>query len=153
MGEIVVTKNFALRLRAADTFDHRIMIELIRKNEAIGQQIANRRNRRQIGNPARRKDECRLLAVKAGQFGFELDEGMVGARNIARAAGTGPMPHRGGRHGLDHPWMPAHAEIVVGTPNHDFVDAFRAVPQGARKRLCVPFEVGEDPVAAFLLQP
>jgi hypothetical protein len=46
--------------------------------------------------------------------------------------------------------MPAHAEIIIGTPNHDFFDALGSVPQRARKCLRVPLNVGEDPVAAFL---
>ena len=65
MAEIVMAENLPLRLGATDSLDHRIMVELIREDQAIGQKIADRGNRRQIGNPARSKDERRLLAVKA----------------------------------------------------------------------------------------
>src|ERR1700730_4595674 len=152
MSEIVMAEDLPPRLGAADAFDHRIMVELVRKDEAIGQKIADRENRRQIGNPARGKDERRLLAVEARQFGFKLDEGMIGARNIAGAAGTNAMPDSGRRHRIDHLRMPAHAEIVVGTPYNDFLDAIWTVPQRVRKRLGVPLDVGEDTVAAFPLQ-
>jgi hypothetical protein len=54
MGKIVMAENLPLRLGAADAFDHRIVVVLIRKNEAIRQEIADRGNRRKIGNPARR---------------------------------------------------------------------------------------------------
>ena len=63
------------------------------------------------------------------------------------------MPGGGVPHRIDHLWMPAHAEIIIGTPNHDFFDALGSVPQRARKCLRVPLNVGEDPVAAFPLQP
>ena len=152
MGEIVMAENLPLRLGAADAFDHRIVVELIREDQAIGQQIADRGNRRQVGNPARGKDERRLLAMEARQFTFEFDEGMIGARNIAGAAGTGAVPDRRRRHRLDHLRMPAHAEIVVGTPNCDFLDAIGSVPQRPRKRPRVALDVGEDTVAALPLQ-
>ena len=152
MGEIVVAENLPLRLGAADAFDHRIVIELIGENEAIGQEVADGRNRREIGNPAGGKDERQLFAVEIGQFGFEFDERMIGAGNIAGAASPGAVLCRRRCHRLDHPRVASHAEIVVGAPDDDFLDAIWTVPKGARKLFRVALEVGEDPVAAFPLQ-
>ncbi len=42
------------------------------------------------------------LAVQIGKLGFERDERMIGAGDVARAAGTDAMPGRSRAHRLDH---------------------------------------------------
>src|SRR5579885_347600 len=48
--------------------------------------------------------------------------------------------------------MAAHAEIIVRTPDHDVARTVRRVPARARKVFRVLLDLGEDAVAAFVLQ-
>ena len=77
---------------------------------------------------------------------------MMGAGDVAGAAGAGADPGRGLDHGADHFGVLAHAEIVVGAPDHDIARTLRAVPHRMRKPAGDPLEVGENPVAAFIMQ-
>ena len=52
MSEIIVAENLPLGAGALDALDHRIVIILIRKNQAVGQKRADRAERGEIGNPA-----------------------------------------------------------------------------------------------------
>src|SRR5262245_12045872 len=77
---------------------------------------------------------------------------MMGAGDVAGAAGAGADPGGGLDHGADHLGMLAHAEIVVGAPDHDIARALRRVPDRMRKTACDTFEVGENTVAALFMQ-
>ena len=91
MSEIVVAEHLALGLGAAHALDHRIVVELIGENEAIREDVADRRDRGEIRDPARGEDEPRLLAVQIGEFGLQLDERVTIAGNVAGAAGADAM--------------------------------------------------------------
>src|SRR6202521_538237 len=83
---------------------------------------------------------------------LELHEGVMGVRDVAGAAGTGP--HSGGSldHGADHFGMLPHAEIVVGAPDHDVARPLRGMPHRMRAPARDPFEIGENPVAPLVMQ-
>ncbi len=78
---------------------------------------------------------------------------MVGAGNVARAAGAGAHARRGLDHRADHLGVLAHAEIIVRAPDHDVARTRRAVPDGTGKTSRQPFKIGKHPVAAFVVQP
>jgi hypothetical protein len=77
---------------------------------------------------------------------------MVGAGDVAGAAGAGAHAGRGFDHGADHLGVLAHAEVVVRAPDHDVARTVRRMPFGARKAAGEALEVGENPIAALVLQ-
>jgi len=77
---------------------------------------------------------------------------MVRARDVAGAAGAGADAGGGLDHGADHFWMLAHAEIVVGAPDHDIACSLGRVPHRMGKPARDPFEIGENPVAPLVMQ-
>src|SRR6202000_1703511 len=77
---------------------------------------------------------------------------MVGARDVAGAPGAGADPGRGLDHGTDHFRMLAHAEIVVGAPDHDIARPGWAVPHRMREAACDPLEIGKHAIAAFVME-
>ena len=78
---------------------------------------------------------------------------MIGAGDVACAASSGAtivdrLMHRRGD-GL----VLAHAEIIVGAPNGDFLRcAIGAVARCLGKAARVPLKVGEDPITALFMQ-
>src|SRR5262249_3401333 len=56
-------------------------------------------------------------------------------------------------HGADHFRVLAHAEVVVGAPNHNVSRALGGMPHAVRKASSNAFEVGEDAVAPLGTQP
>ena len=129
MGHIVVAENLLLGARAPHALDHRGVVQLVRQDEAVGQELADGRDRRLVGDEARSEDESRFLAVQIGELLLQLDQRMVVAGNVARAAGAGT--HLAGRllECGDDVGVLAHAEIIANTRR----DLFR-LPVGARWR-------------------
>ena len=115
----------------------------------------------QPGMPARQRAEGRpvrdiaggeqqgaFLAVQVGQLALELDVVVVGARDVAGAAGAGAAAVQRLVHGGDHRGVLAHAEIVVGAPDGDLL-LLGPVVGGAGEAPGLALEIGEDAVAAF----
>ena len=90
--------------------------------------------------------------MQVGQFLLELHQRMMGAGDVAGAAGAGADAGRGLDHGADHLRVLAHAEIVVGAPDHDVALALRRVPDRVRKAARDALEVGENAVAPLVMQ-
>ena len=90
--------------------------------------------------------------MQIGQFLLELHQRMMGAGNIAGAACAGADTRGSFHHGADNLGMLAHPEIVVGTPDHDVALALRRVPDRMREAAREPFEVGENPIAALVME-
>ena len=152
MREIVVAENLPLAAGLADALDHRVVVVGVRQDQAVRQELRDGGDAGLVRNVARGEHQRRLLAVQVGEFALELDQRMIGAGNVAGAAGAGSHPGRGLDHGADHLRMLAHAEIVVGAPDHDLARPARRMPDGVRKPAGDAFEVGENPVAALVAQ-
>ncbi len=90
--------------------------------------------------------------MQIGQFLLELHQRMMRARDIAGAAGAGADAGRGLDHGAHHLRVLAHAEIIVGAPDHDVARAFRRMPHRMRETAGDAFEVGEDAVTPLVMQ-
>ena len=75
--------------------------------------------------------------------------GVVGAGNVARAAGARAVFADGLSHGCAHIGMLAHAQIVVGTPDHDVARPVRSMPRGVREVARLALQVRENSVTAF----
>ena len=155
MSDVVVPPDPLLAAGAPDALDHRIVIERVGQNEAIGQEAGDGRNRREVGYPAGGEDERRRLAVQVGQLGLELDDRVVGAGNVAGSARPCPMGADRLDRGFDDVGMAAHAEIVVRAPDRHFARpvlfALRA-PLGDREPARVALEIGENAIAPFRFQ-
>ena len=120
--------------------------------EAVRQEIGDGRDRREIGNPARGEDQRAFLAVQVGELGLEFNNGVVGAGNVAGAAGADADFCRGVAHRRDHVRMAAHAEIIVRAPDGDVAGGGAPAPFGLGEGIGVAREIGEDAVAALGLQ-
>src|ERR1700733_4541143 len=90
--------------------------------------------------------------MQIGQFLLELHQEMVRASDVAGAAGAGADTGRGFDHGADHLGVLAHAEIVVGAPDHDVARPPWRMPDRVREPGGDPLEVGEDAVAPLVMQ-
>src|ERR1700740_576846 len=77
---------------------------------------------------------------------------MVGAGNIARAAGAGAHPGGGFDHRADHLRMLAHAKVIVRAPDHDLTRTVRGMPCCVRKATGDALEIRKHTVASFLMQ-
>ena len=128
------------------------MVQLVGEDQAIGQKPRNRRDRCLVRHEARGKDQTGFLVVKVGQFVFQLDERMIVAGDIARAAGTGAHAARRIVHGSDNRGMLAHSQIIVRAPYGDFTCGIGSTPKRARKSPHDPFQIGKDPIALFSVQ-
>ncbi len=152
MREIVVAEDLLLAAGLADAFDHRVMVEGIRQDQAIGQELGDRRDAGRVRDIARGEEERRRLAMQVGEFVLELDQRMIGAGNIAGAAGAGAHAGRGLDHGADHLRMLAHAEIVVGAPHDDLARPLRRMPDRVREAAGDALEIRKYAVAALVMQ-
>ena len=83
MGDVVVAPQFLFAARALHALDHRIVVQGVGEDQAIGQKARDRRNRREIGYPARGEGERRLFAMQVGELGLELDDRIVRAGDVA----------------------------------------------------------------------
>ena len=95
------------------------------------------------------------FAVQVGEFGLELDDRIVGAGNVAGAAGPGAMRARRADRGLDHVGVAAHAEIVVRAPHGHFARITlraRRAPLRHWEPARLALEIGEGAVAPLRLE-
>ena len=128
------------------------MVAGIRHDQAVGDQLRHGGDAGLVGDIARREDERRVLAVQVGEFTLQLDQRVVGAGDVAGAAGPGAHPGRSLDHGADHLGVLAHAEVVVGAPYDDVARAVRRVPDRAGKPPGQPLEIGEYAITSLVPQ-
>jgi hypothetical protein len=150
--DVVVAEDRLLRAGAAHALDHRVVIHRVGQDQAIRQQPGDGGDSGLVGHVARGEDQRRLFGVQIGELTLELDQRMVGAGNIAGAPGAGARAGRGLDHGADHLGVLAHAEIIVGAPDHDVAGALRRVPDRMREPAGDALEIREHPVAALVPQ-
>ena len=133
MRHVVVAEDLALAAGLAHAFDHRIVVQRVRQDQAVRNQLCDRRDAGLVRDVARGEQQRGFLAVQVGQFLLELHQRMMGAGDVAGAAGAGADARGGLDHGADHFRVLAHAEIVVGAPDHDVARALRRVPDRMRE--------------------
>ena len=90
--------------------------------------------------------------MQVGKLALQHDVIVVGAGDVAGAAGAGAAAVERLVHGGKHGRMLAHAEIVVGAPDGDLAGAVPGVADGARKIALLALQLGEHPVASFLVK-
>ena len=152
MAEVVVPPDLLLAAGLAHALDHRIVVERVGQDQAVRQQLGDGRDAGLIRDIAGGEHQRGRLAVQVGELALKLDQRMIGAGDIAGAAGAGA--HAGGDvdHGADHLGVLGHAEIIVGAPDHDLARPVRRMPEGVRKASGNALEVGKYAVTALVPQ-
>ena len=153
MRDVVVTEDALGPAVAADTLDHRGVVQRVGIDDEAGKQLGQRRKRRVIGDIGRGEDQRRLLAVQVGQFGLEplVIDGR--ARDVAcaaraRASGLERLVHR-----REDNRMLSHAQIVVAAPDGDVLrGSVGLVPDGMGKLALLALDVDKGSVAALVMQ-
>ena len=87
--------------------------------------------------------------MQIGKLGLEQQMVVVVARDIARAARTGAAGLHTVHHGFDHIGVLAHAQIVVRTPDGDFIHLAILVAGCTGKRAPLALQLGKRAVVAF----
>ena len=68
MRHVVVAEDLALAAGLADAFDHRIVVERVRQDQAVRNQLGDGRDAGLVRDIARGEQQRGLLAVQVGQF-------------------------------------------------------------------------------------
>jgi hypothetical protein len=153
MIDIVVTEHTLLPTVAADTLDHRGVVQFVGIDDETRKQPRQRRERCVIGDVGRGEDQRRLLAMQIGQLGLQRLVIDRGARDVARAPGPCARGLQRLVHRLEHDRMLAHPEVVVAAPDGDVL--LRAVglfPDGVRELALLALDIDECAVAALVMQ-
>ena len=153
MDEVVVAPDLFLDVRAANAFDHRVVVPRVGQDQAVRQQRGDRGDAGFVGHVSGREDERGLLAVQIGELALELDQRVIGPGDVAGPAGARAHPGRRLHHGANHLRVLAHAEIVVRAPDDHVARPRRGMPAGMRKTARDPLEVGEHAIALLVPEP
>ncbi len=90
--------------------------------------------------------------MQVRELALKQDMVMVGAGNVAGAAGTSATLVDRRLHGFHDGFVLAHAEIVVGTPDGHILRAVFSVADRLREVAALALEIGEYAIPAFLVQ-
>ncbi len=152
MADVVMPPDLLFAAGLAHALDHGIVVERIRQDQAIRQQLGDGRDAGLVRDIAGGEQQRCRLAVQVGELALQLDQRMMGAGDVAGAAGAGAHAGRRFDHGADHLGVLGHAEVIVGAPDHHIARTLRGVPQRVRKPAGYAFQVREDPVTALVMQ-
>src|SRR5262245_35654238 len=132
----------------ANAFDHRSMIERVRKNDTAREKPRQSGQSRRVGDIPGSEQQSRLLLVQISKLAFELDVQAVGAGNVARAPRSGP--HAAGRidQRINYVRILGLPQIVVGAPDDDAVGT-RHMVAGIWELAGQPLKVCENPIASL----
>jgi hypothetical protein len=152
VGRVIMTEYPFFHAAVTHPLDHRIVVEGIRIEYATRDLRCQRRQSRHVGDIAGRKQQRGFLAMQVRQFALQQYVVMVGAGNVARAAGAGaaalePLLHRGDRVGIL-----AHPEIIVGAPDRDVVNDVAVMTIGPGIITRLPLKIGKDTVISLPFQ-
>ena len=154
MRKVVMAPHALFAARVADARDHRRVIELVRIDDAVRQELAERAECRLVRDIARGEKQRAVLAVQVGEFMLKVDVIMGVAADVARAARTGADVVQRLFHRLDDLRMLAHREIVVRAPDGDRLRPVMASKAACvRKSAFVAQNIDEDAVASLFVQP
>jgi hypothetical protein len=149
MVEIIVPENRLVGPANPHAGDHRGMVSLVRQDQAIRQQPADRAKCRLISDIAGREGERGLLPMQVGELRLECNDSMAIARDVSRAPSAGANAARGLDHGVDHKGMPPHPKIIVAAPYDDFAAVIAIAPACIGRPGGVPLQIGEDAIATL----
>src|SRR5260370_16141972 len=90
--------------------------------------------------------------MQLGSLAFQQHVIVVGAGNIASAAGTGTATVERLMHRRKHCGMLTHAEIVVRTPHGHFTGPARIVMPGAWKGTCLSLQICKYAIPPFAMK-
>ena len=152
MRHVVVAPDPLLHARLPHTLDHRIVVERIGDDQAVGNQLGERGDAGLVRHIAGREHQRGFLAVQVGELMLELDQRVIGAGDVAGTAGAGADAGRGLDHRADHLRVLAHAEIIVRAPDHDVTAPLGGMPERVRETAGDALEVDENPIAPLLAQ-
>ncbi len=102
--DVVVLPDALFGARMADALDHRGVVLFVRQDDEARNVGAERAERRPVGDIAGGEEQRRFLAVQVGKFALEQHMVMVGAGNVAGAAGAGAALVDRLVHRRDHRW-------------------------------------------------
>src|SRR6516162_8046075 len=77
---------------------------------------------------------------------------MIVAGDVASAARAGPGAPSGLDHGADHLRILAHAQVIVGAPDHHVARPLRRMPNRVWEAIGDTLEIGKDAIATLRLQ-
>src|SRR5690606_31047774 len=149
MRHVIVAEDLLLGAGTSHTFYHGGVVEFVREDQAVRQEPRYGRYCGLVGNEPGGENQPGLLAVQIGELQFELYQRVVGAGDIARAAGAGTHAFRSALHGGDHIGMLSHAKIVIGTPDGDLLGFAISAPYCTGKCARDALQIGENPVATL----
>src|SRR5271166_4740126 len=87
--------------------------------------------------------------MKVGNLCFEGNDSVAIAGDIPSTSSAGAHAARDLDHGVDNKRMPAHSEVVVGAPYHDFTAAAAITPACVGWPGGMSLQICEDAIAAL----
>jgi hypothetical protein len=105
----------------SNALDHRSVIQGVGENHAVWELAAQRCERGIVGYIARCKHQCCLRSMQFCKCGLQANGVLIVARDIPGSSCAGSVFIKSFMHSLQNLGVSAHAEIVVGTPDGDFL--------------------------------
>ena len=152
MLDVVMAEDVLLAAAPADALDHRGVILLVGEDHQPRHESLQGGEGRIVGDIGRGEEQRRLLAVQIGELGLELHMIVSCSGDIARAARARADLLDRLMHGVAHNRVLAHAEIIVGAPHRHVAGAAFGEMIGGGVSPAAALQIGEDAVAAFLMQ-
>jgi len=166
--QAVVFENDALRSRVAHALNHGCVVHLVRENDAPGELGAQGGERRVVGNVARGKHQCTVLAMESGKLILQgkvhggipsnvtcttramavcVQSAATDGYQSASLGNLGLVMWDHSLHSFEHNRVVPHPQIIVGAPNFDLVGDFSGVSE--RELLSHPVDVVEVAVGVI----
>src|SRR5665213_1178380 len=152
MTEIIVSEDLLCTIGLVNAFDHRVVVQFIGEDQAVRNELGDRRYAGLVCDVSRGEHQRRLLCMQVRKLSFQFHQGMVGPCDVAGTAGSGSQTTCRVDHRLDHHGALAHAEIVVRAPDRYLPGTAARMPDGARQLADNSLKIDERPVPLFLLQ-
>ena len=119
MGGIVMSEDKALGARTADTFDHRIVVERVREDRTVRQELAQCAECGEVRDPSRCEDQRRPPCREGRRVRLRARHAAGWSRRCCAYLPFRRLTGRWRVHGGQHIRMLAHAEVVIAAPDGD----------------------------------